>query len=1437
VKAGKGYRLVACTLLTALIATCLASAPAPAPAAPGDPIFYFYPHPPPPPPPKPLPPPPRRNPPPTEYLNGPCGLAISSSGNFYISDHQHRAIDVFDPIKFELLESRSQPLVAHTPFGAHEGPLDDPCGIAFDSSGALYLNNYHRSVARFPAPLSLASASVIDPGPATGMAVDPTTDEVFVNRRDVINAYDSSGSPATPAQIGLGSLGEGYGLAVSGYSATADYLYVADASDQTVKVYDPASDAEDPIAVINGPPGGFTSLRDSALAVDDTSGEIYVVDLLQPADTETPEARIQVFDSTGAYEGHLKFNVIDGAPTGIAIDNTASPRHPDGTQGRVYVTSGNTHRGGIYIYPPDAAVGGTSTPPLVPPFPPLGGGELFPTVQIGGAAHGPLTDCEGDSCQVLPPEPTDPTLTTLLSGRGNPEVHYRSYARSCASLVRAARKLSRRAARAKGAAERNLERLAKRARRLAKRCRAANRGTARASSSLRAGASSGFSAIAQEDGTGSTRTAEKPRTRALLSGGAGFAVAVVADGGQAATVAGTHPYRMDLSIGLDQSGGVEDLRSLRIELPPGLLVNPANAFGTLCVDDAFATPRATQFPMDSQSGESCPDLSQIGTVEATEPGGSELRCFGIFNLQPKAGTVARFGAAPFGHHLAFDVYIRSDVPGAYTVLDASEVPEALALQNLRLSFWGAPWDSTHNVERGDCLNETEPAFAWAKCSAGDPINTQPRAFLTLPTLCGSPLEFKASIGSWQDPALENAVATNRDSGGAPAPLEDCGAFNFALEQDALLSVKKASSASGFVFRFDNNDLGLTEPRTRVNSLVKKLTVELPRGVTLNPSLGAGMGVCTAAQVAAESVLTPPGAGCPNASKIGSFILGLPYFSERLRGSVYLAQPDDPATSAHGAENPFDSLLAVYLIAKSADRDLFFRIPGKLSPDPGDGTLTATFDDLPQLPYSDFEVNFRSGQRAPLISPPHCGPATTKIAITPWTPEAPADVSTSDSPIETGVEAGPCPTGTPPFSPEALTGGVNSNVGSYTPYYVRLSRKDTEQEITSYSLVLPKGITGKLAGVPFCPEGAIEAARHKRGATETASPSCPAASQVGRTDTGYGVGKALTYAPGRIYLAGPYHGAPLSLVTINSATVGPFDLGTIVIRSAFQVDQHTAQLQIDSSASDPIPHIIDGVPLHLREVRIYMDRFQFTHNPSSCEPSQLTSRLTGSGATFSNPADDSVANVAKHFQLLNCLTLGFKPKLGLRLRGSARRGGFPSLRATFASRGAKDSNLKKIEVEMPHSLFLAQNHIRTVCTQPLFQAERCPAGSVYGKAVAKTLLFDEPLRGNVYLRASDSKLPDLVADLHSGVVRIVVEGRIGPGKHGGILTFFDELPDAPIDSFRMTLGGGKHGLLQNSVNICSNPPLATVSALGQNNIGARFSSILRGQCGGKGEKKG
>jgi hypothetical protein len=929
----------------------------------------------------------------------------------------------------------------------------------------------------------------------------------------------------------------------------------------------------------------------------------------------------------------------------------------------------------------------------------------------------------------------------------------------------------------------------------------------------------------------------------FLPGEAGFSARAIADGGATATQAGSHPYQLDFELGLNQGGEFEgqpgvafpdgDLRDLDLRFPSGLLVNPSVV--DRCAALQFATPRSSPFE-ESRSGESCPDASQVGTVEvATSREGGASRRFGLFNLDPAPGVAAQFGFAAYGVPVVLDVGLPEGPGGTYALtLQARNISQSFDLRGLRVSLWGTPWASSHDGQRGDCLNEREPTFPWAKCSVGRPEGShQPLAALSLPTRCGEPLSFSVRATSWQQPGEAAAQAFSQSSLGTPAPLDRCSQLRFAYDATGLLTDEKASSPSGYNFQLvDSDETHLTDPLQPASPSIRKAVVRLPAGVTVNPSVGAGLDTCSPAQYAAETALSAPGAGCPNGSKIGDFTVRTQLFEGSFEGAIYLATPDDPATSSRGTENPFDSIVAVYLVAKQPARGMQVKLPGLISPDLRTGDLVATFDGLPQLPYTQLDIHFRTGQRSFLVTPPACGPAVTEVEMTAWATELPLSRTTSASPINTGIGAGPCPPpGIPPFAPAAVAGALNSNVNYYTPYFVHLTRRDIEQEITSYSLVLPKGITGKLAGIPFCPEGAIEAARRNRGVAETANPSCPGASQVGRTLTGYGVGAALTYAPGRVYLAGPYHGAPLSLVTVNSATVGPFDLGTIVIRSAFQVNTHTAQLEIDSRASDPIPHIIDGIPLHLRDVRIYMDRREFTHNPSSCEPSEMVSTLTGSGATFAESADDSVATARSHFQLLNCLTLGFRPKLGIRLRGGSKRRDYPSLRATFAARGPGDSNLKRIEVTMPHSEFLAQEHIKGICTRPQFEAEKCPKDSAYGHAVAYTPLFDEPLRGDVYLRSSVHRVPDLVANLRSGAIRIVLEGKIGSAKQG-IRVLFDNVPDAPIDRFTMTLYGGKRGLLVNSANICKAPPLATVRALGQNNIGASFTTKLRGQCKAK-----
>jgi hypothetical protein len=916
----------------------------------------------------------------------------------------------------------------------------------------------------------------------------------------------------------------------------------------------------------------------------------------------------------------------------------------------------------------------------------------------------------------------------------------------------------------------------------------------------------------------------------FLPGAEGFAVSTVADGSSAATEAGSHPDHLRFELGFDPE---DDLRELRIGMPTGLILNPAAL--PECKPADFRTPRESPFEA-SASGESCPENTQVGTVELqTSPGSGETRRFGAFNLRPPPGVAAQIGFAPYGAPIVLDARLRETAPGVYAFeLGARNFPQAIEIDGLDLALWGNPWGVSHDGERGNCLNQAEPTFPWAKCSVGAPRLFPPRAYLTLPGSCGGSLPFSASASAWQQPARVAASALGGLDG--EASMISCAGLGFASRPQATLTTANASTASGFRFELASEAKGLIDPRGRAPTQAHRATLTLPEGATINPSLGEGLGVCAPDQYAAETPFSAPGEGCPNAAKIGELAVRTPLFDERLEGAIYLARPDDPATAARGAENPFDSLIALYLVAKAPGRGVGVRVAGEIVPDPRTGRLIAIFENLPQLPYEDLEVDLRSGQRAALVSPPASGEQITRTELVPWGGVVAATRTETASRIEAGIGAGPCPGGPVPFNPGAVAGALNSNVASYTPYFVRLSRRDTEQEITSYSLVLPKGIVGKLAGIPYCPEAAIAAARARSGAAESAAPSCPAASQVGRTVSGYGVGPALTYAPGRIYLAGPYHGSPLSLVTVNSATVGPFDLGTVVIRSAFAVDPLTAQLRIDSQASDRIPHILAGIPLHLREVRVHIDRPQFTRNPTSCEPSALVSTLTGAGARFEDPRDDSVAVSSTRFQLLNCLTLGFRPRLGLRLRGATRRGGYPSLRATFAAR-ASDANLRRIAVTMPRALFLAQNHIRTVCTRAQFAAERCPRGSRYGHAVAHTPLFDGPLTGPVHLRSSEHELPDLVASLRYEQVRIVLSGRIGPSRKGGIRAFFAELPDAPIERFVMTLAGGRRGLLVNSVNVCANPPRASVKGLAHNNLGRVFTTKLRGQCREKRSRAG
>jgi hypothetical protein len=538
-------------------------------------------------------------------------------------------------------------------------------------------------------------------------------------------------------------------------------------------------------------------------------------------------------------------------------------------------------------------------------------------------------------------------------------------------------------------------------------------------------------------------------------------------------------------------------------------------------------------------------------------------------------------------------------------------------------------------------------------------------------------------------------------------------------------------------------------------------------------------------------------------------------------------------------NPFGSLLAFYIaLHDTEERGVLVKVPGRIDLDPATGRITTTFDDLPQFPFEDLTLKFRSGDRAPLVNPPTCGTHVIAVELFSYAqPGDPVDASSTYS-LEEGPGGGPClgSLSQRPFEPSLIAGTVNPVAGAFSPLAVRVTRTDADQEISTAEGTAPAGLAASLRGVGRCSDAKIAAAAARShpgdGALEQASPSCPAGSRIGTVETGAGAGPSPIYVPGKVYLAGPYEGAPLSGVAIVPAIAGPTDLGVIVVRSPAYVDPDTAQISLKT---DPLPQIVNGVLIRVREVRIHLDRPGFTLNPTSCAPSSIDATLHSS--------EGKSKALSNRFQVGDCGHLGFKPRVTLKLRGGTRRGAHPSLRAVVRPREG-DANIARAAVTLPHSAFLDQGHIRTICTRVQFNAgggngERCPRAAIYGRARAFTPLLDEPLEGPVFLRSSSHKLPDLVVALHgppSLPIDVNLDGRVD-SAHGGIRNTFEAVPDAPVSKFVLAMQGGKKGLIVNSTDLCAGKHRANVRLDGHNGKQATLKPLMRAQCGKSKSKRG
>jgi hypothetical protein len=838
------------------------------------------------------------------------------------------------------------------------------------------------------------------------------------------------------------------------------------------------------------------------------------------------------------------------------------------------------------------------------------------------------------------------------------------------------------------------------------------------------------------------------------------------------TQAGDHPdFTTRVEFATDpnsppDSRGLHDpytsVESVALNLPPGLLGNP-NAV-VRCTLVQFTTPSL-----------GCSRDSQVGIVALDLYGFHEREVVPLYVLDSaESDSVAQLGFQPVGAPVIIDASVRSSGDYGVSVL-TSGLPALGHVVAVETKIWGIPAASSHDAER-----LPTPGVSG--------LGSAP--FMTNPTRCG-PIAISATATTYQMPGRVTPPVS-ADLG----EINGCGRLSFGPSFSATPTSRAASSPSGLDAELDfpQNEFanGLAEAQLR------SATVTLPNGVTVAPGAADGLAGCSAEQVRLGTVEP---ARCPPAAKIGSVDIDVPDLPSVLHGALYQRTPEP------------GRLLGVWLVAD--ELGVHLKLPGQVSADPSSGQLTAVFDGTPQsegnpqVPVRSFELHFNGGQKGVLATPDACGTYATQFAFVPWSRQAVAAGTTPMSFDERCIGGG--------LAPRLDAGATEPVAGAFSPFVTTLTREDGEQNLLRLDVALPPGALAKLAGVPLCTEAAA------------ATGACGTGSRVGAATVATGPGSSPLWIPQpdrpptAVYLAGPYRGAPYSLVVSVPAQAGPFDLGTVVTRAGLYVDPETAQV---TAKTDPLPQILQGIPLAYRTISINIDRPAFTLNPTGCSARAVR-------ATVTAPSGGAVT-ASSRFQVSGCSGLGFRPRLSTHIAGATRRGAYPRLRATVIA-GPGEANIARAEVTLPHSEFLAQQHIRTVCTRVQFSAGQCPTGSVYGFAKAWTPLLDKPLAGPVYLRSNggERELPDLVAALRGGEpsqpLEIDLLGFIDSVR-SGLRARFESVPDAPVSKFSLAMRGGARGLLVNSTDLCRARSGAAVKLQGQNGRWHVFRTSLKVRCG-------
>lgn len=843
------------------------------------------------------------------------------------------------------------------------------------------------------------------------------------------------------------------------------------------------------------------------------------------------------------------------------------------------------------------------------------------------------------------------------------------------------------------------------------------------------------------------------------------------------TQAGAHPdlttsFMMNTRVneGVTEVDG--NLEDVRVQLPTG--------FSGIATATARCEPENL---MDFETGQLCPASSQVGisVVYANTLGATFSGTVPVFNMVPAHNGTAQFGFRVLIAEQEMFVRVRPSDGGLEAVIP--DVPEGIQFVGTSMTLWGVPGSPVHDAQRGKnfgCFGDpTNPENCFG---GGEPSTVGMEPFLTNPTECtGEPLVTRFSLNSWQEP--DNVLQYEAPMG----TITGCDRLHFDPSLKIRPTTQGVDSPAGLSAEVavpQNED-----PNGLATANLRRAVVQLPEGMTLNPAAANGLASCGDARLGLGQATDP---SCPPASAIGTVTLHTPALPAALTGPIYVRPqvPGDPYRIA--------------LVLQGAGVTL--KVPGSVHADPKTGRLTAVFDDTPQQPFSDLQLTLRGGPNAPIAMPTSCGTAKTTGTLTPWSaPESGQPAEPWDAfEVRWDDSGAPCPASLP-FAPGLSAGVTNPVAGASSPLIFEVTREDRQQMLSVIDEAhLPAGLMADISSVSRCDNADANAGK------------CGSASQIGEALISSGAGALPVQVKGRVYLTEGYKGAPFGLAIVVPAVAGPFDLGTAVVRAQIDVDPTTAEVSVKA---DPMPTILEGTPLRIRDIALNLDRPGFAINPTDCDPMKVTAKVVGT--------EGAVANLADRFQVTDCSALGFKPSLSLKLTGATHRSAHPALRTVLKAREG-DANIGRAVVTLPKTEFLENAHIRTICTRVQYAADNCPKGSVYGYAKAWSPLLDEPLQGPVYLRSSNHPLPDLVASL-DGQIHIDLDGRID-SVHSRMRATFDSVPDAPVSKFVLNMQGGSKGLLVNNSELCQAKARASAQFTGHNGKVSSSDPLVKTDCG-------